>query len=162
MELFLDIEGVPDRQLYYLIGLLVSENDTKNPSTAISPAQLWVSAKASGIMVPTIDESDMEKHLLAQFLAAWEEMDPEGKGLYTSDVMRNLEKSNGDECPLMRAAMAELGATSAKELGVVLGRFQGRIVDGKCFTHGARQAKGFVWRVATAKSSNSSGDTNAN
>jgi predicted RecB family nuclease len=28
VELFLDIEGVPDQQFYYLIGLLVSENDT--------------------------------------------------------------------------------------------------------------------------------------
>jgi len=28
VELFLDIEGIPDRQFYYLIGLLICENDT--------------------------------------------------------------------------------------------------------------------------------------
>jgi predicted RecB family nuclease len=46
VELFLDIEGVPDRQLYYLIGLLVSENDTTtyHPFWADTPAdeaQMW-------------------------------------------------------------------------------------------------------------------------
>jgi predicted RecB family nuclease len=46
VELFLDIEGVPDRQFYYLIGLLVSEKDTTTyyPFWADSPydeAQIW-------------------------------------------------------------------------------------------------------------------------
>jgi len=46
VELFLDIEGVPDRQFYYLIGLLVSENGTNIyfPFWADTPegeAQMW-------------------------------------------------------------------------------------------------------------------------
>lgn len=46
VELFLDIEGVPDRHFYYLIGLLVSEDDitTYHPFWADSSedeAQMW-------------------------------------------------------------------------------------------------------------------------
>jgi predicted RecB family nuclease len=46
VELFLDIEGVPDRQFYYLIGLLVSEKGTTtyHPFWADTPedeAQIW-------------------------------------------------------------------------------------------------------------------------
>lgn len=46
VELFLDIEGVPDRQFYYLMGLLVSENEstTYYPFWADTPAdeaQMW-------------------------------------------------------------------------------------------------------------------------
>ena len=46
VELFLDIEGIPDQQFYYLIGLLVSEkgNATYHPFWADTPddeAQIW-------------------------------------------------------------------------------------------------------------------------
>jgi len=46
VELFLDIEGIPDQQFYYLIGLLVSEKDTTtyHPFWADTPddeAQIW-------------------------------------------------------------------------------------------------------------------------
>jgi len=46
VELFLDIEGIPDQQFYYLIGLLVSENGTTTyyPFWADTPddeAQIW-------------------------------------------------------------------------------------------------------------------------
>jgi transposase-like protein len=46
VELFLDIEGIPDQQFYYLIGLLVSEKDTTiyYPFWADTPedeAQIW-------------------------------------------------------------------------------------------------------------------------
>ena len=46
VELFLDIEGIPDQQFYYLIGLLVCENDmsTYHPFWADAPddeAQVW-------------------------------------------------------------------------------------------------------------------------
>ena len=46
VELFLDIEGIPDQQFYYLIGLLVCENDTStyHPFWADTPddeAQIW-------------------------------------------------------------------------------------------------------------------------
>jgi predicted RecB family nuclease len=46
VELFLDIEGVPDQQFYYLIGLLICENDnsTYHPFWADTPddeAQIW-------------------------------------------------------------------------------------------------------------------------
>jgi len=46
VELFLDIEGVPDQQFYYLIGLLVCENETTtyHPFWADTPAdeaQIW-------------------------------------------------------------------------------------------------------------------------
>jgi predicted RecB family nuclease len=46
VELFLDIEGVPDRQFYYLIGLLVNENGatTYHPfwaNTSADEAQMW-------------------------------------------------------------------------------------------------------------------------
>ena len=46
VELFLDIEGIPDQQFYYLIGLLVCENDTSTyyPFWADTPddeAQIW-------------------------------------------------------------------------------------------------------------------------
>jgi predicted RecB family nuclease len=54
VELFLDIEGVPDRQFYYLIGLLVSENDTTAyhsfwADTSADEARMWQQflAKAS-------------------------------------------------------------------------------------------------------------------
>lgn len=46
VELFLDIEGIPDQQFYYLIGLLVSEKGTTtyHPFWAATPddeAQIW-------------------------------------------------------------------------------------------------------------------------
>lgn len=46
VELFLDIEGIPDQQFYYLIGLLFSENDTTTyhpfwADTLDDEAQIW-------------------------------------------------------------------------------------------------------------------------
>jgi len=46
VELFLDIEGIPDQQFYYLIGLLISERDTTTyfpfwADTSDDEAQIW-------------------------------------------------------------------------------------------------------------------------
>jgi predicted RecB family nuclease len=57
VELFLDIEGVPDRQFYYLIGLLVSGGDTTSyyPFWADTPAdeaQMWQQFLAQASQYP--------------------------------------------------------------------------------------------------------------
>jgi hypothetical protein len=59
VEFFLDIEGVPDQQFYYLIGLLVNENDTAtyHPFWADSPnneAQIWQQFLAKTNQYPDI------------------------------------------------------------------------------------------------------------
>ncbi len=59
VELFLDIEGVPDRSFYYLIGLLVCENETAtyHPFWAGPPvdeAQMWQEFIATAGQYPDV------------------------------------------------------------------------------------------------------------
>ena len=59
VELFLDIEGVPDQQFYYLIGLLVCENDTTTyhpfwAETTEDEAQIWKQFLATAKQYPDV------------------------------------------------------------------------------------------------------------
>jgi hypothetical protein len=99
-----------------------------------------------------VERADTEAQALAGLLAGWEEIDPEGRGVTTSQALKAM-KAEPEKYATLRAVLTEVfecavgELPSAQRLGKLLRKFVGRIVDGRCFAAREGPGKVSVWTV---------------
>lgn len=112
-----------------------------------------------GVGDPGATRNELAKYMntdaiqLKALLDGWQELDPRGTGLTTSEAFHQLRAATSDKYPAMRAALDECCTGSkgepptAKALGYKLRKFFRKVVDGRCFDHANENKAGIVWTV---------------
>jgi hypothetical protein len=125
-------------------------------SSAIRSAVVWVGEAdpcAREARVELANRADHEQNSLRCFLFSWQEVDPDGKGLTASDLLRKLNAE-----PIryreVRNALVELIEPKPGELlpnpratGKGLAKIRGRTMAGLYLDRLENQKKGHIWFV---------------
>ena len=104
----------------------------------------------------TAKEDDQSDSVLRGFIAGLQEMDPNGDGLTSGEIVRRLDK-NDEAYPSMRDVISDaIGKPDARRLGNLLGRVKNRVSNGHRI-NGRPGAGGTTrWRIETVSDSSES------
>lgn len=93
------------------------------------------------------EHSDSERSALAALIDAWPQIDPEGRGLTTSAIIKKLEKSPAEYEAVLDAVLELCGKLDSRSLGRRLSQFRGRILGCKTIDKVREQKGAIVWKV---------------
>lgn len=126
-------------------------------SALVRQAVVWLGMTdpAAG-RVEMMDRSDTQATALRQLIEAWQEIDPDGAGVTTSELLKMLDRDR-DRYPATREALLELCGGSPDKLPTVqavgnkLKHIRGRIIGGRKLHSRQNRSKQQVWRVVSAE-----------
>jgi hypothetical protein len=125
-------------------------------SALVRSAVVWAGLEDPYLAREVYDRADAETNLLRAFIAGWQEVDRDSKGLTVAEALKKL-KDSPDAYPTLHGAMCEAFSLKPGDLpgsravGKRLAHWEGRNVGGLCFS--GRGGEGGInrWKVVSVK-----------